>query len=264
MPVSDDRRVVIKLQNEGHGGSGEPDLPLRGGKGRAHAHAHRPQRAAAITRTPAAPPTLNTQPSQPKQPKRKQPEAPLSLSGTTESLATLVWQVAAKEGQLDKVQDELRQVAAAFHEHPELARIAVDPFMPVAAKASVVDRLFKDSPATEITKRLFASLAEENALAATLKVSEAFDELMLAHKKEVHCTIVTPAPLDKLERAELRRQAAKFVEPGFSLVMAERVDAKLLGGFVLEFEDRLVDMSAAKKLEEFNGLVARLEGDLRP
>ena len=46
--------------------------------------------------------------------------------------------------------------------------------------------------------------------------------------------------------------------------MAERVDAKLLGGFVLEFEDRLVDMSAAKKLEEFNSLVLRLEGDLRP
>ena len=35
------------------------------------------------------------------------------------------------------------------------------------------------------------SLAEENALAGTLRISEAFDELMLAHKKEVYCTIVT-------------------------------------------------------------------------
>ncbi len=43
-------------------------------------------------------------------PKPPQPEAPLSLSGTSESLATLVWQVAAKEGQLEKVQDELQQV----------------------------------------------------------------------------------------------------------------------------------------------------------
>ena len=83
------------------------------------------------------------------------------------------------------------QVADAFHQHPELARIAVDPFMPVKAKASVVESLFKDSPATEITKRLFGALAEENALAATLKVADAFDELMLAHRKEVHCTIVT-------------------------------------------------------------------------
>jgi F-type H+-transporting ATPase subunit O len=194
---------------------------------------------------------------------KQQPDAPLSLSGTCESLATLVWQVAAKENQLDKVQDELAQVAAAFHEQPDLARVAVDPFMPVKAKAAIMNALFKDSQATEIVKRLFVSLAEENALAASLKVSEAYDQLMLAHKKEVHCTIVTAAPLDKLERADLRKQAAKFVEPGFNLVMQEKVDPKLLGGFVLEFEDRLVDMSVAKKLEEFNGLVLKLEGDLR-
>lgn len=40
------------------------------------------------------------------------------------------------------------------------------------------------------------------------------------------------------------------------------MDPKLLGGFILEFEDRLVDMSAAKKLEEFNNLVFKLESDL--
>jgi hypothetical protein len=35
------------------------------------------------------------------------------------------------------------------------------------------------------------ALAEENALAATLQVADAYDELMLAHKKEVHCNIIT-------------------------------------------------------------------------
>lgn len=64
-----------------------------------------------------------------------------------------------------------------------------------------------------------------------------------------------PQPLDKLQRAELTKEAAQYVAPGFKLVMAERVDTGLLGGFILEFEDRLVDMSARKKLEEFNNLV---------
>ncbi len=32
---------------------------------------------------------------------------------------------------------------------------------------------------------------------------------------------------------------------------------------MLEFEDRLVDMSKAKKLEEFSNLVAKLEADLK-
>ncbi len=75
-----------------------------------------------------------------------------------------------------------------------------------------------------------------------------------------HCTVRlahnTGQPLDKLEKVELRKQATSFVEPGFKLVMKEKVDSKLLGGFILEFEDRLVDMSVSKKLEEFNNLVS--------
>jgi hypothetical protein len=47
------------------------------------------------------------------------------------------------------------QVVAAFQELPELARVAVDPFLPIRSKVNIVNALFKDSGATEITKRLF-------------------------------------------------------------------------------------------------------------
>lgn len=53
----------------------------------------------------------------------------------------------------------------------------------------------------------------------------------------------------------MTKEAQQYVEPGFKLVMQERVDKGLMGGFILEFEDRLVDMSVKKKLEEFNNLV---------
>lgn len=193
----------------------------------------------------------------------KLPDPPLSLSSMSGSIATQVWQVAAKENQLDKVQDELQQIVECFKQMPELARVAVDPFLPVKSKANIMDSLLKDSGATEITKRLFSALAEENALAATLQVADAYDELMLAHKKEVHCNIITSEPLDKLQRTELTKEAQQYVQQGFKLVMQEKVDKGLLGGFILEFEDRLVDMSVKKKLEEFNNLVFKLEADLR-
>ena len=44
--------------------------------------------------------------------------------------------------------------------------------------------------------------------------------------------------------------------------MGLQVDRKLQGGFVLEFEDRLVDASSSKKQSEFNQTVAKLESDL--
>lgn len=39
---------------------------------------------------------------------------------------------------------------------PELARVAVNPFLSVRNKANIMDSLLKDSGCTEITKRLFS------------------------------------------------------------------------------------------------------------
>ena len=43
-----------------------------------------------------------------------QPTPPLQLSGTSANIATLTWQVAAKENIVDTVQDELAQVGAVL------------------------------------------------------------------------------------------------------------------------------------------------------
>lgn len=190
------------------------------------------------------------------------PVAPLRLSGTSASIATLVWQVAHKEKALEVVRDEIYQMLHVILEMPALRRLATDPFVPTIVRKSIIESVLKDSKAHAITKSLFSALAEENCLSASLQIAASYDELMLAHKKEVHCTIVTAERMDKMERDELKMQAQAFVEPGFSLVMKEKVDKKLLGGFVLEFEDRLVDKSDAKKKEEFAALVAKMEGDL--
>lgn len=49
-----------------------------------------------------------------------------------------------------------KQIVECFKQMPELARVAVDPFLPERSKAAIMDSLLKDSGATEITKRLFS------------------------------------------------------------------------------------------------------------
>jgi len=160
------------------------------------------------------------------------------------------------------------QVVEVFKESKQLRQIAVDPFMPVPAKLALVKNLFSDSPATEITKRLFGeprlawpgqppawqheggtlqrpalrqpirvaswrgscrgpgrsrrappavcmppccaaeSLAESNALAATLAVATHYDQLMLAQKKEVHCNFITAQASGDTQRGRLGSPAA--------------------------------------------------------
>lgn len=51
----------------------------------------------------------------------------------------------------------LLQIVECFKTMPELARVAVDPFLPEKSKANIMDAILKDSGATEITKRLFGA-----------------------------------------------------------------------------------------------------------
>lgn len=191
------------------------------------------------------------------------PTAPVKLSGTSAQIATLAWQVAAKENVLGKVQDELYQLIDIVQKHESIRRLATDPFLPQALRMKIVAEMFKGvKEATPVTRLLVEALAEENSLSALVQVTLAYEELMLAHKKEVHCTIVTAEPLDDAQRVHFTKQAQTHVEKGFKLILKEKVNRKLLGGFVLEFEDRQVDMSKAKKIEEFSKHVAKLEGEL--
>lgn len=224
-------------------------------------HAEQGQLLQSMTRTFAAAAAAKAAPAKGEM---TLPTAPLRLSGTSAQVATLAWQVAAKENVLAKVQDELYQLIEIMKKQDSIRRVATDPFMPQAMRNKIVSEMFKGvKDCTEVTKRLVEALADENSLSALVQVTLSYEELMLAHKKEVHCTIVTAQPLDDAERKHFTTQAQAHVEPGFKLVMKEKVDRKLLGGFILEFEDRLVDMSKAKKIEEFNTLVAKLEADLK-
>ncbi|KAF5833027.1 hypothetical protein DUNSADRAFT_10773 [Dunaliella salina] len=161
----------------------------RGGAARAQTLEQTALRGLATT---TATPAAAAAPSKSSEPQL--PQAPLQLSGTSASVATLTWQIAAKENMMDKVQDELQQLSYALTNLPELRMIATDPFVPSIVRKKVVQAVLQDSPkvkVSEVSKRLLESLAEENALTAVPTVSSIFDDLVLAHKKEVYVTIVT-------------------------------------------------------------------------
>jgi hypothetical protein len=52
----------------------------------------------------------------------------------------------------------------AFQTQPELARVAVDPFLPVRSKVNIMNSILKDSQATDITKRLFGEQLQRDSI----------------------------------------------------------------------------------------------------
>jgi F-type H+-transporting ATPase subunit O len=81
---------------------------------------------------------------------------------------------------------------------------------------------------------------------------------MSAHRGEVKVTITTAQPLEKdlQKRLEEALKGSALAGSGKTLVIENKVQEGILGGLVVDFGDRTVDLSVASKVSKLNAQLA--------
>ncbi|GAA5897689.1 hypothetical protein JCM6882_000069 [Rhodosporidiobolus microsporus] len=88
----------------------------------------------------------------------------------------------------------------------------------------------------------------------TDKIIENFLEIMSAHRGEVKVTITTAQPLEKdlQKRLEDSLKASQVATAGRNLVIENKVNSSVLGGLVIDFGDKTIDLSVASRVSRLN------------
>jgi F-type H+-transporting ATPase subunit delta len=155
------------------------------------------------------------------------------------------FEIARAEGQLERVQKELLQVAAAFRSSDELRDSLSNPQLPSDRKKAIVDGLL-ESRASELTVA-FVNFVVGLGRASSLPVivDELAETAAAAVSREV-AEIRTAVDLDTatVERlvAALARKTGKKLEPKVI------VDPSVVGGIVARVGDTVIDGSVQKRL----------------
>jgi F-type H+-transporting ATPase subunit O len=121
---------------------------------------------------------------------------------------------------LTKVQSELSAIATALKDQASVRAFVSNPTLSSKDRQAGFDGLFvtaggpKKEPISDITKNLFALLADNGRLAETAGVIEGFNDLVAKHKGELTVVVTSAAPLPKdvqtkLESALKQSQAAQ-------------------------------------------------------
>jgi F-type H+-transporting ATPase subunit O len=121
---------------------------------------------------------------------------------------------------LTKVQAELTAIAAAVKDQPAVGAFISNPTLSGKDRQSGLETLYttaggpKKEAVSDVTKNLFALLADNGRLNETAGVIEGFNDMVAKHKGEltVIVTSATPLPKDvqtKLEAALKQSQAAQ-------------------------------------------------------
>ena len=160
--------------------------------------------------------------------------------------AKAILDLAVEKGQLDKVHDDMFFLQQAFKDSRDLVSLLKSPIIKADKKGKILDAITAGK-VTDITAGFYKLLLAKEREAYLPEITHAFLEQYKTYKgiQTVKLTTATPvseevkqAILDKLKAVRNIQQIELHTE----------VNEALIGGFVLEIGDELVDASVAFEL----------------
>ncbi|BBN16927.1 F-type H+-transporting ATPase subunit delta [Marchantia polymorpha subsp. ruderalis] len=191
------------------------------------------------------------------QPKQDDVQVPLPMYGVTGKYASALYVTAVRGNVLEPVEQELKSVVGAADHDSVFGQFMKDPSVPKDVRMKAIQDLFgKQSSYLDITKNFLAVLAENGRLREIQKISNAYSELVLAHRGEVKATITAALELTPEELEGIKGALKGHLKPGQVLKVEQKVDRSIIGGIVVDILDKHIDLSIDTQIKQMEKVLA--------
>lgn len=161
---------------------------------------------------------------------------------------------------LTKVHSELTTLAGTLKSKPEISAFVHNPTLSNKDRLSGLSTLFsmlegpKKEPLSDVTKNLLKVLSDNGRLGETEGVIEEFNELVAQYKGEltVLVTSAKPLPKDVVTRLETTLKQSQAGQKAKVLKLVNKVNPSVLGGIVVDFGDKTIDLSVSSRVTKLN------------
>jgi F-type H+-transporting ATPase subunit delta len=167
--------------------------------------------------------------------------------------ANALFEAAKDKGRLERVRDELRRFAQAVEDVPELRSLLANPQLDSRVKVDALGAVLSD--ADELVRNFLLLLAEKGRTDELDGIVGEFETLVAAEEGILDVELTTAVELSEDEAGRILAQIEQV--SGRKLRAARRVDAALIGGFVLRAGSHRVDASVRGRIQ---GLRRQLTG----
>jgi F-type H+-transporting ATPase subunit delta len=170
----------------------------------------------------------------------------MSNQASANRYAKALLDVALKEADPVRIEQDLAAVADLFATHDELRRSLTNPVVPVRAKRAVVEQLTGRLQASAPLAKLLGLLADRDRLELLPDLLTAYRERLMDHQQVVRAEVVSTIPLAQDRAVALRQKLAAVT--GRTVNLETRVDPSILGGLVARVGTVVYDGSVATQL----------------
>ncbi len=161
--------------------------------------------------------------------------------------AKALFDLAIEMKKLERIKDDIELVQSVTKENPEFKRLLKSPIIPVGKKNKIIAAIFKDK--LDILTFKFLQLVtrkEREVLLDTICVS--FIKIYKEHYNIITIKLTTSEKIDEQSKTELIELLSGDTNKTIDLI--EKVDKSLIGGFVLDMDDKKYDASIRHQLDK--------------
>lgn len=148
---------------------------------------------------------------------------------------------------LDKTFEDMQTVLRAIGESRDLERMLLSPVLQPSQKVKALEAIFTDH-VDELSMNFIRLICRQGREMMTREIVEKFIAMVKEHKNIIEAYVTTAIPLDDSSREKLRSIVTESHKG--TVELHEKVDASLVGGFILKVGDQRIDASVASKLRK--------------
>ena len=156
-------------------------------------------------------------------------------------------ELADEKGQLDTVYADMRKVLAGCRQIKDLQLLLKSPLIKTDKKIQVFKAIFKGQVCT-ITEEFIVLITRNRRESYLEGISEQFIIQYKEKKNIITATVTSAIALDATIKAKILDILKKWYKSEIEII--EKVDNKLIGGFVLRIGNKEADMSILRQLNQ--------------
>ncbi len=164
----------------------------------------------------------------------------MSVQRVTSRYAKSLIELAEEKNVLDKVEKDMKLFAATCKENRELVLVLRNPIIMHDKKVSILKGVF-GKKMNELTLAFFEIVSRKSRENILFEIAEEFEIQFLLKNGIRRARLTTAMELGSKQKDQIIDMLAKSV--GKKIEIEERIDADLIGGFVIQVDDQQIDSS---------------------
>lgn len=169
----------------------------------------------------------------------------MTTSKVAKRYAKAWFELAKEKNMQDVVFQDFETIRKISRESRELLRMFYSPIVKTAKKIAVLKAVFTGQ-LSDLTLHYVLMLTEKGRESQITHIAEAYRLLYLADKNIIEAHVTTATPLDDALRSQFKAIVGK--QTGKEVQLVEKVDAEIIGGYMLRIGDKQEDTSIKSKL----------------